>query len=70
MSKLYIVTYRSEFDLEDCIFATSWEKALELLNKKPTQKQIVEYTFDANGISIFWNAFHFYKNGVLVTESV
>jgi len=68
MNKLYVVTYRSEIDLEDCIFTSNWEKALDLLNKKPNQKQIVEYTFDSNGVSQFWNAFHYYKNGSLFTE--
>ena len=68
MSKLYVVTYKSAIDLEDCIFTMNWEKALELLNKKPNQKQIVEYTFDSNGVSDFWNAFHYYKDGVLVTD--
>jgi hypothetical protein len=68
MQKLYVVTYTSEIDLEDCIFTLSWEKALELLNKRPKQKQIVEYTFDSNGVSDFWSATHFYKNGVLISE--
>jgi len=70
MSKLYVVTYKSESELEDFIFTLSWEKALELLNKKPNQKQIIEYTFDSNGVSDFWNAFHYYKNGTLVSEKI
>jgi hypothetical protein len=70
MSKFYIVTYKSNIDLEDCIFTLSWEKALEFLNKKPNQKQIIEYTFDSNGVSDFWNAFHYYKNGALVSEKI
>jgi hypothetical protein len=69
MSKLYVITYKNEIDLEDCIFTMNWEKALELLKKKPNQKHIIEYTFDSNGVSNFWNAFHYYKNGVLVTDS-
>jgi len=70
MSKLYIVTYKNESELEDCIFTVNWEKALELLNKKPSQKQIIEYTFDSKGVSTFWNAFHYYVNGILTTESI
>ncbi len=70
MSKLYVVTYKNGIDLEDCIFTLSWEKALELLNKRPNQKQIIEYTFDSNGVSKFWNAFHYYINGSLITDSV
>jgi hypothetical protein len=69
MSKLYIITYKSGIDLEDCIFATNWNKALEILNKKPNQKQIIEYTFDSDGVSNFWTAFHFYQNGILVCEN-
>jgi hypothetical protein len=68
MNKLYVVTYKSTFDIEDCIFTTHWDRAIELLNKKPNQKQIVEYTFDSNGVSDFWTALHFYKNGILVSE--
>lgn len=70
MINLYIVTYKTAVELEDCIFTTKWEKALELLNKKPNQKQIIEYTFDSNGVSDFWNAFHYYKNNVLITERI
>lgn len=68
MSKLYVVTYFTDVELEDCIFTTSWEQALELLNKKPTKKQIIEYTFDKNGMSDFWNAIYRYKGNTLVCE--
>lgn len=69
MNKLYIITYKSGFELEDCVFTTTWEKALEILNKKPNQKHIIEYTFDSNGVSDFWTGFHFYEKGVLVCEN-
>lgn len=55
-------------DLEDCIFTTTWEKALEFLNKKPTRKQIIEYTFDENGVSDFWTAIHYYNGGRLICD--
>jgi hypothetical protein len=70
MQKLYAITYKIEVDLEDCIFTLSWEKAFELLNKYPNQKHIIEYTFDSNGVSECWNAFHFYDNNVLVSQKV
>lgn len=68
MQKLYVVTFKTESELEDCIFTLNWDKALELLNKKPNHKQIIEYTFDSNGVSEFWNAIHCYKNGVLIND--
>lgn len=68
MEKVYIITYKAGFDLEDCIFTTNWEKALEYLNKKPSQKNIIEYVFDSDGVSDFWNVIHFYKNGTLISE--
>jgi len=68
MSKLYAVTYKVCIDLEDCIFTTSWEKAIELLNKKPSHKQIIEYTFNEQGVSDFWNAIYYYRNGALVND--
>jgi len=58
----------NSIDLEDCIIATTWEKALELLNKKPSQKQIIEYTLNQEGVSNFWNAIYYYSNGVLVVD--
>jgi hypothetical protein len=68
MSKIYIISFKTEIDMEDCIFTLNWEKALELLNKNPNQKQIIEYTFNSNGVSDLWNAFHYYKDGVLTTD--
>ena len=68
MSKIYIISFKTEIDMEDCIFTLNWEKALELLNKNPNQKQIIEYTFNSNGVSHLWNAFHYYKDGVLITD--
>ena len=68
MQKLYIVTYKDGIEIEDCLFTLNWDKALELLNKNPNQKQIIEYTFDSDGVSKCWNAFHYYKDGVFTSD--
>jgi len=69
MKKLYVITYLTNVEVEDCTFSTSWEKAVELLDKKPGKKQIIEYTFNEDGISDFWTAIYRYKGGKLVCET-